>query len=201
MTLDRHPAAAAERRPDARMINRIRPTSTRAPRRIHSHSRLVPVPVLAAGEPLTVADGLAVWVIVTVGLAVAVAVAVTVVVLGLGGAVVGLVVGEVTLGVGEASLGLESGALALEVVALRLGAMLAIALLAVLLHPAARHTAARIAAERRRLLVSRRMPDPSVSCDRPLAGSFVLMILLMDGPGLTRVGGPAAHAATVILDR
>jgi hypothetical protein len=44
------------------------------------------------------------------------------------------------------------------VVELRLGEILAIALLTELVHPAAIHPAARIATERKRILISRRMP-------------------------------------------
>src|ERR1017187_5725494 len=51
MTLDRQPAAAAERRPRARTISMIRPIRTMAPRRIHSQMR----PVL---DPLAAAAGL-----------------------------------------------------------------------------------------------------------------------------------------------
>jgi hypothetical protein len=122
--LDCQPAAVAERRPAERTISTIRPTSTRAPRRIQSHSRFVPVSPFAAGEPAAVGVG----VVVTVGPAV-----VTV-----GPAVVLVMV--------------------LGVVELRLGEILAIALLTELVHPAAIHPAARIATERKRILISRRMP-------------------------------------------
>jgi hypothetical protein len=78
----------------------------------------------------------------------------------------------VTLGLGETlALGLgDELALGLgdelvlcpgETLALRVGEKLAIALLAVPPHPATKHPAARIAAERTRPLVKRRMPDPS----------------------------------------
>jgi hypothetical protein len=78
MTLDCQSAAVAERRPAERTINTITPTTARAPRRIHSQMRLVPDPLLAAGEPLGV-DGPAVGVV--AGL---VTVLVTVLVTGLG---------------------------------------------------------------------------------------------------------------------
>jgi hypothetical protein len=42
MSLDCKPAAAAERRRLERAIHTIRPTTTRAPSRIHSQSRSVP---------------------------------------------------------------------------------------------------------------------------------------------------------------
>src|SRR6266566_4837003 len=59
--LDRQPAAAAERPPAERTISTITPTRATAPRRIHSHSRLVAAPLLAAGEPVgcAVTDGAA----------------------------------------------------------------------------------------------------------------------------------------------
>jgi hypothetical protein len=46
MTFDRQSAAAVERRPAERTINTITPATAAAPRRIHSHSRLVPDPPL-----------------------------------------------------------------------------------------------------------------------------------------------------------
>jgi hypothetical protein len=67
------------------------------------------------------------------------------------------------VGLGEAlRLGGGLGLLLAEELALRVGEKLAIAFLAALPHPAARHPATRIAAGRTRLLVKRRMPDPSV---------------------------------------
>jgi len=116
---------------------------------------------LAAADPLgcAVTDGAATAdEVVTLGL--------EVVTLGLGVVALGLGLGLVWLGLG---LGLEVVTLGLAVMlvmapgvlALRLGAMLAIALLTVPPHPAAMHPAARIAAERRRILVSRRMSNPS----------------------------------------
>jgi hypothetical protein len=125
--LDCQPAAVAERRPAERTISTIRPTSTRAPRRIQSHSRSVPVPPFAAGEPAAVGVGVGVVVVVTVGPAV------------------------VTVGP-AAVLVMVPG-----VVELRLGEILAIALLTELVHPAAIHPAARIATERKKILISRRM--------------------------------------------
>src|SRR5215470_18621661 len=46
--MERQPAAAAERRPEARAIHTIRPMTTSAPSRIHSHSSDEP-DSLAAG--------------------------------------------------------------------------------------------------------------------------------------------------------
>jgi hypothetical protein len=88
--------------------------------------------------------------VVTGGLAVAVVV--VTVTLGLGAVVA---VGLVAAGLGEVVLE-DVVAVALE--ALRLGAKLEIALLTVPPHPAARHPAARMAAERRMLLLNRRIP-------------------------------------------
>jgi hypothetical protein len=80
-----------------------------------------------------------VTVVVTVGVGVGVTVVVTVgVTVG-----VGMVAGVVELRVGEI-----------------VGEILAIALLTELVHPAAIHPAARIATERKRILISRRMPLP-----------------------------------------
>jgi hypothetical protein len=68
----------------------------------------------------------------------------------------------VTLGLDDTlALGLGADELALaETLALRVGEMLEIALLAAS-HPATVHTMARTAAKRTMLLVKRRMPDPS----------------------------------------
>jgi hypothetical protein len=52
MTIDRQPAAVAERRPDERTINAITPPTAATPRRIHSHSRLVPDPPVVVSELL-----------------------------------------------------------------------------------------------------------------------------------------------------
>jgi hypothetical protein len=147
ITFDRQPAAAAERRPAERTIPAIKPARARAPRRIHSQSRLVPELPPDAWE--------LVGCVVTGGLAVAVVVVVTVT-LGLGAVVA---VGLVAVGLGEVVLE-DVVAVALEVVELRLGAKLEIALLTVPPHPAARHPAARMAAERRMLLLNRRIPVP-----------------------------------------
>jgi hypothetical protein len=87
--------------------------------------------------------------------------------LGLGVTVVtvtlGLGVGVVTvvLGLGElvaVALGEVAGEDVVTLEALRLGDKLEIALWTLLPHPAARHPAARMAAERRRLLLNRRIP-------------------------------------------
>jgi len=68
----------------------------------------------------------------------------------------------VAVGLGVVAVGVAVVlAMAPGVLALLLGVILAIALLTVLPHPAAMHPAARIAAERKRILVSRRMPNPS----------------------------------------
>lgn len=104
---------------------------------------------------MAVTDGCTVWVTVTGGRGV-----VTVGV-GVGVMTVGLAEGVMTVGLGESALGLELGMLTPEVPPLRLDAMLETALLMELLQPAARHTAARRIAERRSLLVSRCIPDPS----------------------------------------
>jgi hypothetical protein len=73
----------------------------------------------------------------------------------------------VTLGLDDTlALGLGGDELALdpaETLALRVGEMLAIALL-VASHPATVHTMARIAAKRTMFLVKRRMPDPFRAC-------------------------------------
>jgi hypothetical protein len=142
ITFDRQPAAAAERRPAERTIPAIKPATARAPRRIHSQSRLVPELPPGVWE--------LVGCVVTGGLAVAVVV--VTVTLGLGAVVA---VGLVAAGLGEVVLE-DVVAVALE--ALRLGAKLEIALLTVPPHPAARHPAARMAAERRMLLLNRRIP-------------------------------------------
>jgi hypothetical protein len=75
-----------------------------------------------------------------------------------------LVGAAVTLGPDDTlALGLGGGELALdpaETLALRVGEMLAIALL-VASHPATVHTMARIPTKRTMCLVKRRMPDPS----------------------------------------
>jgi hypothetical protein len=90
---------------------------------------------------------------------VAVAVAVVTVTLGLGD-VMALGLGDVVaLGLGEVVL---EGVVTFVV--LRVGDKLEIALWTLLPHPAARHPTAMIAAERGRLLLNRRMPDPSVPC-------------------------------------
>src|SRR5579859_6821739 len=52
MTLDRQPAAAAERRPLARTITTIRPMRTMTPSRTHSQIRPEPDPLPAAGDLL-----------------------------------------------------------------------------------------------------------------------------------------------------
>jgi hypothetical protein len=101
----------------------------------------------------------AVAVAVAVAVVVAVAVAVVTVTLGLGD-VMALGLGDVVaLGLGEVVL---EGVVVFVV--LRVGDKLEIALWTLLPHPAARHPTARIAAERGRLLLNRRMPDPSVPC-------------------------------------
>jgi hypothetical protein len=122
----------------------IRPIRTMAPRRIHSQTR----PVL---DPLAAAAGLLAGTV-------------------LAGA---LRVGVAELGVADADdadavglgdtlwLGDELALLPEDELALRVGERLAMALLAALPHPAAMHPATRITAERTRLLVKRRMPDPS----------------------------------------
>src|SRR6266516_5115906 len=50
--IERQPAAAAERRLDARAIHTIRPMTTSAPSRIHSHS---------SDEPDSLAAGVVAW--------------------------------------------------------------------------------------------------------------------------------------------
>jgi hypothetical protein len=57
MTLDCHPAAAAERRPRERAINTIAPIRITAPSRIHSQRRELPEVVTGAGELLGCAAG------------------------------------------------------------------------------------------------------------------------------------------------
>lgn len=115
-----------------------------APRRIHSQMR----PVL---DPLAAAAGL-------------LAGAVRVGVAALGVTDAGAVrLGDALLAGADVALWVGDG-LALwlgATLALRVGERPAIALLAVLPHPAAIHPATRIAAGRARLLVKRRMPDPS----------------------------------------
>src|ERR1039457_6573282 len=127
MTLDRQPAAAAERRPRARTISMIRPIRTMAPRRIHSQMR----PVL---DPLAAAAGL-----------LAGAVRVGVAALG--------VTDAWAVRLGDALLAGATGALwrgdgvALwlgETLEVRVGESPALALLAALPHPAAIHPATRI---------------------------------------------------------
>jgi hypothetical protein len=71
-SLDRQPAAAAERRRPERAINAIRPARTRTPSRTQSQIRLVPEEATGAAEP--VAGGWVVGAAVTLGLAGAVAV-------------------------------------------------------------------------------------------------------------------------------
>jgi hypothetical protein len=66
------------------------------------------------------------------------------------------------LGLGVVVLGLRVElVMAPGAVALRLGVILAIALLTEPPHPAAMLPAARIATERKRILLNRRMPNPS----------------------------------------
>jgi hypothetical protein len=71
------------------------------------------------------------------------------------GVTIGVAVVTVGVGVVAAVLVMVPG-----VVAVRLAEILAIALLTELVHPAAMHPAARIATERKRILISRRMPIP-----------------------------------------
>jgi hypothetical protein len=141
MTLDRQSVAVAERPLAECTIHPIKPASAAAPRRIHSQSRLLPDPPLAGGElpGCVIVGGAAVVVVVTVTLG----------------------PGDVmTLGLGEVvAVALEDAvAVAPEVVVLRLGDKLETALWTAPPHPAARHPAARMAAERRRLLLNRRIP-------------------------------------------
>src|ERR1035437_2334500 len=126
MTRDRQSAAAAERWPAERTIQTITPTSARTPRRIHSHSRLVPDPPLGVWELLGCAftDGLATAEVtgtlgpgeVTAPTLGEGAAAPEVVAVGLGGG--GLAMGEVAVGPGEVAPRLEG-------LALRLGDKLA----------------------------------------------------------------------------
>jgi hypothetical protein len=156
MTLDCQSVAVAERRPAECTIHPVKPASAAAPRRIHSHSRLLPDPPLAAGElpGCVVAGGLVVAVTVTLG----------------PGDVMTLGLGEVvTVALGEAALE-DAVAVEPEVVVLRVGDKLETALWTVPPHPAARHPAARMAAGRRRLLRNRRMPDPFMRCRLTDAG-------------------------------
>src|ERR1700730_16524372 len=135
MTLDRHSAAAAERWPAERTIQTIKPTSARMPRRIHSHSRLVPDPPLGVWELLGCAftDALAA-VVVTVTFGLGEAAALEVMALGLAEVALGLAAGALGLaeggvGLGEVALALGEGVVAaLEVAAVRLGDKLATAL-------------------------------------------------------------------------
>jgi hypothetical protein len=120
----------------------IRPIRTMAPRRIHSQMR----PVL---DPLAAAAGL------LAGTVLAGALRVGVAELGVADAD-----DADAVGLGDA-LGDELALLPEDELALRVGERLAMAPLAALPHPAAMHPATRITAERTRLLVKRRMPDPS----------------------------------------
>jgi hypothetical protein len=152
MTLDRQPAAAADRRPRERAINTITPMRTMAPRRIHSQTRPVLDPLAAAGRLLgcVVRAGVAELGVTdaeVVGLGDA---------LWLGDELALLPDDELVLLPGDELVLLPDGELTL-----RVGEKLAIAFLAALPHPAAIHPATRIAAGRARLLVKRRMPDPS----------------------------------------
>jgi hypothetical protein len=161
VTLDRQSAAAAERRPADRVINAIAPMRTIAPRAIHSQISDELDPLSCAGELpgwaagadtvlVRVADGRSVTVAGALALGVRVGLA-----LGVG---VGLALGTLTLLVGTLTL--------------LVGERLAIAPPTPLLpHPAARNPSDKIAANRTRVLVKRRMPDPSArrSDQRPLA--------------------------------
>jgi len=139
MTLDRQPAEAADRRPAERAINTITPMRTTAPMMTHSQMSDEPDPPPAAGELLAWAAGVgAEAVCVADGCAVAVA-------------------GTLALGEKLADL--------LGTLMLLLGEKLAIVPPAPLCpHPADRNPTKRIAAKETRLLVKRRMPDPSARC-------------------------------------
>jgi hypothetical protein len=152
MTLDRQPAAAAERRLAERAIHVISPTRTTAPSRIHSQMRPELDSLLGAGELVGCAVGVA-----ALGLGDGLA-------LGLGdGLALGLGDG-LALGVGDGLALWVGDGLALwpgEKEMLRLGARLAIAFLAPLPHPAAMPPTTRMAARTERARVRRRMPEPS----------------------------------------
>src|SRR6266568_6394436 len=138
MTLDRQPAAAAERRPAERVIHTITPIRTTAPSTIHSQSRLVPDPA-GDGEPVACAVGAGVT----------------------AGCVVGSTGAAVMVGPGW----LLGGRLG-RMLALRLG-KLEITLLAALPHPVARHPrTTRTAARMSRSGIRRCMPGRPSS--RPL---------------------------------
>jgi hypothetical protein len=126
MTLDRQPAAFAERRLDARAIHVMMPAMTSTPSRIQSQMNLVLDPLLGADGLLTCAVGGGVVALEVDGTAVGVAVT-----LGLGA--------ELELGLG-AELELRLG----EMLILRLGDRLAMTFLAVLPHPAAMNVTTRM---------------------------------------------------------
>jgi hypothetical protein len=165
MTLDRQPAAVAERRLRARAIQMIRPMRTRAARTIHSQMSDELDPLAAAGEPLDWAAGagaVALWV--ADGWAVGVA--------GTLALVLGtmLTLGE-TLALVLGTMLALGGALALvlgtmpaptlgEKLMLRLGATPETTP-PLPPHPVTEHAAKLIAAARSRPPAKRRMPDPS----------------------------------------
>jgi hypothetical protein len=155
MTLDCQAAAAADRRLAERAIHTTSPVTASTASRTHSQMRLVPDPPLATGEPPessgdeALCVGGTVVVIVVVGPGEVLSTGLGVLVSGLGVLVSGL--GVLVLGLGVLVLGLGEGlALGLEeMLVLRLGAKLAIALWTPLPHAAVRHPIP-IAARRQR---------------------------------------------------
>jgi hypothetical protein len=115
------------------------------------------------------------------------------------GATVGLGLGVGVSGLAVVGSGVEALSIRFEE-AVKLDATLEAALWAAP-HPVARHTKTRMIADRRRLLVDRLMPAP-LKCDMPPGQVSAVMILPMNWPSLTRLGGPdAAHVPIVTPGR